>query len=140
MLSFKRDKRDSKMKVICHGIDLVDCKRIEKMLQEHEDRFVQRVFTEAEQEYSNLHRDRVERLAGRFAVKEAVMKMLGTGWSEGTAWTEIETINDPAGKPEVTLQGKIAEIAGEMGIDKISVSITHTRELAIASAIALGEE
>jgi len=128
------------MKVICHGIDLVDCKRIEKMLQEHEERFLQRVFTEVEQEYSNQHRDRVERLAGRFAVKEAVMKMLGTGWSEGTGWTEIETINDPAGKPEVTLKGKIAEIAGEMGIDKISVSITHTRELAIASAIALGED
>ena len=128
------------MKVICHGIDLVDCQRIGKLLEQHEKRFLERVFTAAEQEYSNRHRDRVERLAGRFAVKEAVMKMLGTGWGEKTAWTDIETINDPAGKPEVTLGGEVARTAKQMGIECISVSITHTKDLAIASAIALGNE
>ena len=127
------------MKVICHGIDLVDCKRIERLLQQHERRFLERVFTQAEQNYSDRHRDRIERLAGRFAVKEAVMKMLGTGWSDKTAWTDIETINDPAGKPEVTLHGQIVQLAQQMGIRQISVSITHTKDLAIASAIALGD-
>ena len=66
------------------------------------------------------------------------MKMLGTGWSKETAWTDIETSNNPAGKPEVTLSGQIATVAAEMGIKRISVSITHTKDLAIASAIALG--
>ena len=126
------------MKVICHGIDLVDCARIKKLLKEHEERFLKRVFTSAEQQYSNRHRDRTERLAGRFAVKEAVMKMLGTGWSENTAWTDIETINNSAGRPEVTLHGEIVRLAKQMGIEQISVSITHTRDLAIASAIAIG--
>ena len=128
------------MKVICHGIDLVDCHRVEHLLQEHGRRFLRRVFTPAEQAYSNRHRQAAERLAGRFAVKEAVMKMLGTGWRDGIAWTDIETRNDPAGKPLVTLTGQIAQIAAEMGIDNISVSITHTADLATASAIALGAE
>ncbi|MBN1766431.1 MAG: holo-ACP synthase [Sedimentisphaerales bacterium] len=128
------------MKVICHGIDLVDCDRIDQMLSRHEDRFLERVFTLTEQEYSQRHRDRTERLAGRFAVKEAVMKMIGTGWSEGAAWKDVETINNSAGKPEVKLSGEIARLAREMGIDHISVSITHAKGLAVASAIALGDE
>ena len=128
------------MRVICHGIDLVDCRRIEEMLDKHEERFLRRIFTASEQEYSNRHRQRAERLGGRFAVKEAVMKMLGTGWQSGIAWTEIETVNDGAGKPVVHLKGKIAEIAAELGIKQISVSITHTADLAIASAIALGDD
>lgn len=127
------------MQVICHGIDLVDCRRIERLLAEHEDRFLERVFTAAERQYSDRHRDRIERLAGRFAVKEAVMKMLGTGWSKDAAWGDIETVNNPAGQPQVNLKGPIATIAAEMGIKQISVSITHTADLAIASAIALGD-
>ena len=127
------------MKVICHGIDLVDCKRIEQLTQRHQQRFLDRVFTPAEQTYSNRHRHATERLGGRFAVKEAVMKMLGVGWQDGVAWTDIETRNDPLGKPTVNLRGRIAHLARELGIDQISVSITHTSGLAIASAIALGD-
>ena len=127
------------MDVICHGIDLVDCGRIAEMVDRHGERFVGRVFTAAEQEYCGRFVKRGERFAGRFAVKEAVMKMLGTGWQNGIAWTDIETCNNESGKPEVRLSGKIAEIAGEMGIERVSVSITHTKELAVASAIALGK-
>lgn len=126
------------MQVICHGIDLVDCRRIEKLVRDHGKRFLRRVFTERELQYCRSHRYEAERLGGRFAVKEAVMKMLGTGWQNGIAWTDIETVNDPLGKPLVSLTGPIAEIAKELGIDQISVSITHTSDLAIASAIALG--
>ncbi len=126
------------MKVICHGIDLVDCTRIDKLRQQHGGRFLQRVFTERELQYCRSHRYQAERLGGRFAVKEAVMKMLGTGWQNGVAWTDIETVNDPLGKPIVTLTGAIDRIAAQMGIDQISVSITHTNNLAVASAIALG--
>jgi len=128
------------MKMIYHGIDLADCRRIGKLLERHGERFLQRVFTEAEQAYSRRHRHRVERLAGRFAVKEAVMKMLGTGWRGEVAWTDIETRNDPLGKPEVYLQGETARLARQMGIVKISVSITHASDLAIASVIAWSEE
>jgi len=128
------------MKVICHGIDLVDCERIEKMVHRHGRRFLNRVFTPTEQEYSNRHRKQAERLAGRFAVKEAVMKMLGTGWRDGILWTDIETTNDSMGKPQVLLKGEIARIARQVGIEQVSVSITHTRDLAVASAIALGKE
>ena len=67
------------------------------------------------------------------------MKMLGTGWSKDAAWGDIETVNNPAGQPQVNLKGPIATIAAEMGIKQISVSITHTADLAIASAIALGD-
>ena len=128
------------MRVVCHGIDLVDCGRIGELLERHEDRFLNRVFTPAEQAYSDRHRRRVERLGGRFAVKEAVMKMLGVGWQDGIAWTDIETYNDRLGKPLVRLSGVIAELAKKMGIAQVSVSITHTSDLAIASAIALGND
>ena len=126
------------MEVICHGIDLVDCERIAELIARHGERFLKRVFTEAEQAYSARYHKQAERLAGRFAVKEAVMKLLGTGWQNGIAWTDIEVVNDPLGRPEVKLAGRVAELAKEMGVEQISVSITHTKELAIASAIALG--
>jgi holo-[acyl-carrier protein] synthase len=127
------------MKIIFHGIDLVDSRRIERLVHRHGRRFLDRVFTPAEQQYSGRHRKQAERLAGRFAVKEAVMKMLGTGWSKDVGWKDIETLNSPSGKPEVILRSETAKkIADQMGIESISVSITHTSDLAIASAIALG--
>jgi holo-[acyl-carrier protein] synthase len=126
------------MDVICHGIDLVDCNRIQELRDKHGKRFLDRVFTAAEQAYSQRHRLQVERLSGRFAVKEAVMKMLGTGWQSGIAWTDIEVVNDALGRPEVKLSGKVAAKAKELGIEQVSVSITHTSGLAVASAIALG--
>jgi len=128
------------MNVICHGIDLVDCKRVGQMVERHRERFLDRVFTAAEQEYCQRQVKNVERLAGRFAVKEAVMKMLGTGWQNGIAWTDIETVNDPLGRPVVRLSGKVAQMAADLGIEQVSVSITHTSDLAIASAIALGRD
>lgn len=115
------------MTKLYHGIDLVDDSRMEKVRQRHGERFLERVFTSLERQYCQKHRQQSERWAGRFAVKEAVMKMLGTGWSGGVAWTDIETINDPSGRPEVRLSGKTAQLAQEMGIEQISVSITHTR-------------
>jgi len=122
---------------ILQGIDIVDCLKIEQLLQKHEERFLNRVFTSAEQQYCSRYRNRAERLAGRFAVKEAVMKMLGTGWTGGVAWTDVETINNPAGKPEVKLSGELARVAQKMGIRTVSISISHTNNMAIASAVAL---
>ena len=126
------------MNIINHGIDLVETGRIRQMLERHEQRFLERVFTASEQQYCFSGQLRIERLAGRFAVKEAVMKLVGTGWRDGIAWTDIETCNDPAGKPLVSLSGQVKIMADKMGIETISVSVTHTADLAIASVIALG--
>jgi len=127
------------MGIIAHGIDLVDCPRIEQMIERHGERFVKRVFTAAEQTYAEANKNEVEKLAGRFAAKEAVLKLMGTGWRGKIAWTDIEITNNAAGQPEVTLSGEVKRIAGELGIGHISISITHTANFAIASAVALAE-
>ncbi len=125
------------MEIVAHGIDLVDCPRIEQMIQRHGERFVKRVFTAAEQAYARKNKNEVEKLAGRFAAKEAVLKLIGTGWRGKIAWTDIEIINNAAGQPQVTLGGEVRKIADKLGIKHVSVSITHTANFAIASAVAL---
>ena len=127
------------MELIAHGIDLVDFPRIEQMIERHGDRFLDRVFTAAEQQYARGHRNTVEKYAGRFAAKEAILKLIGTGWRGKIAWTDVEVTNNPAGRPEVTLSGEVKEIAERLGIRQISISITHTANFAIASAVALAE-
>jgi len=125
------------MEIVAHGIDLVDCPRIEAMIERHGERFIQRVFTVAEQAYAEANKNEIEKLAGRFAAKEAVLKLMGTGWRGKIAWTDVEVINNSSGQPEVTLSGEVEKIAGKLGIKHISVSITHTANFAIASAVAL---
>ena len=127
------------MEIVAHGIDLVDCPRIEEMVKQHGEHFVNRIFTAAEQAYAEANKDRIEKLAGRFAAKEAVLKLMGTGWRGKIAWTDIEVVNNPAGQPEVTLDGEVKKLAEKLGIEHISVSITHTANFAIASAVALAQ-
>lgn len=128
------------MEIIAHGIDLVDFPRIEEMIKRHGKRFLNRVFTAAEQAYAEANKNGTEKLAGRFAAKEAVLKLMGTGWRGKIAWTDIEIVNNPAGQPEVTLCGEVERIAEKLGIKHISVSITHTANFVIASAVALAEK
>lgn len=128
------------MKIIAHGIDLVDFPRIAEMMERHGERFSERVFTKAEQEYAKGNKNQMEKLAGRFAAKEAVLKLMGTGWRGKIAWTDIEVINNAAGQPQVRLCGEVEKIAKKLGIEHISVSITHTANFAIASAVALSEK
>ena len=127
------------MGIVAHGIDLVDCPRIEQMIQRHGERFVNRVFTAAEQAYAKSSRNEIEKLAGRFAAKEAVLKLIGTGWRGKIAWTDIEVINNASGQPEVTTSGEVKRIADQLEIEHISISITHTANFAIASAVALAK-
>ena len=127
------------MEIVAHGIDLVDCPRIEHMIQRHGERFIKRVFTDAEQSYARANKNDVEKLAGRFAAKEAILKLMGTGWRGRIAWTDIEVVNNAAGQPEVTLSGEVKKIAEKLSIKHISVSITHTANFAIASAVALAQ-
>jgi len=81
----------------------------------------------------------VPHIAGRFAAKEAILKMLGTGWRGQIAWTDMEISNDAAGQPHVTLSGHTAEVARRLGVVRILLSITHTEKNAAASAIGLSE-
>jgi holo-[acyl-carrier protein] synthase len=127
------------MEIVAHGIDLVDCPRIEQMIQRHGERFIKRVFTTAEQAYAQANKNDIEKLAGRFAAKEAILKLMGTGWRGKIAWTDIEIVNNAAGQPEVTLSGEVEKIADTLGIKHISVSITHTANFAIASAVAMAQ-
>ncbi|HIJ54169.1 MAG TPA: holo-ACP synthase [Planctomycetes bacterium] len=128
------------MEIVAHGIDLVDRPRIEQMIKRHGERFIDRVFTAAEQAYAEANKDKVEKLAGRFAAKEAVLKLMGTGWRGKIAWTDIEVVNNALGQPEVTLAGEVKKLADGLGIKHISVSITHTANFAIASAVALTQK
>ncbi|MFA5292382.1 MAG: holo-ACP synthase [Phycisphaerae bacterium] len=127
------------MQKIFHGIDLVDCPRIEQMLKRHDSHFLDRVFTQTEQEQALKVKNRIERLSGRFAAKEAILKMLGTGWRGKIAWTDIEIINNPLGQPEVTLSGEVKKIASKMNIGDISLTISHTANFVMASAVAISK-
>jgi holo-[acyl-carrier protein] synthase len=127
------------MNAIAHGIDLVECTRLQEVIDRHGDRFLKRIFTSGELEYSGDRKRRIEHLSARFAAKEAVMKVLGTGWSNGIAWTDIEVSNDPAGRPSIKLTGKSLEMASQLGIDRVLISLTHTAGHAMASAIGCGK-
>ena len=127
------------MKKILHGIDLVDFPRIEEMINRHAGHFLDRIFTQIEQQQADQMKNRIERLAGRFAAKEAVLKMLGTGWRGKIAWTDIEIVNNHFGQPQVKLTGEVKKIASKLGVKDMSLSITHTANFVIASAVALVE-
>ena len=128
------------MSIVGHGIDLVECARIGAILERHQDRFLARVLTESERQGAKRFNDPVLHISGRFAAKEAVLKLLGTGWRGRISWNDIEVANDALGKPLVTLRGECARIAARKGITRILLSITHTRDYAGASAIGLAEK
>jgi len=128
------------MRIIAHGIDLVDCKRLARSIERHGRKFLDRVFTPVEQEYSRDKKSEIQHLAGRFAIKEAVLKVLGTGWANGIAWTDIEVRNAPSGQPRVFLSGKCREVAERLGIVEIHISISHIDTHAIGSAVGVGTD
>ena len=128
------------MRIIGHGIDIVECERIEKIRSDHGQRFLSRIFTPSELDYCLDCKTPHVRLSGRFAAKEAIMKMLGTGWRGGIAWTDMEILPDGMGKPHVRLTGGCAAEAERLGISEVLLSISHTRHYATASAIGVGPD
>ncbi|MCC6421947.1 MAG: holo-ACP synthase [Phycisphaerales bacterium] len=129
------------MPILGHGIDIVETSRIRRMHDEHGQRFLDRCFTLLEQQYcAASHKRYYEHLAGRFAAKEAVLKVLGTGWRGGIAWTDIEIAPEPSGQPRIHLSGECARIASAMGIVHWHLSISHIETHATASAIGLRGE
>jgi len=121
------------------GTDITECLRIAQMIERHGEYFVDRVYTPAEIEYCRSRRMATQHFAGRWAAKEAVLKALGTGWRRGISWRDIEVTNGPGGRPQAALQGGTREIAEQLGIRCILVSISHCRSHATAYAVALDE-
>jgi len=117
------------------GVDIVDVERVKVLLERYRDRFVQRVFTDAEAEYAGRSVREAERLAGRFAVKEAVLKALGTGKSQGILWRDVETVRGAMGRPEVLLYGNANKYMKKIGGKDIHVSITHDGGKAVAFVV-----
>jgi holo-[acyl-carrier protein] synthase len=126
------------MPILGHGIDIVETTRVQRMVEEHGQRFLDRVFTPAEQAYCAANPKRYyEHLAGRFAAKEAVLKVLGTGWRGGIAWTDVEVLKEPSGQPRIRLSGECERIAQRVGITRWHVSLSHIETHATASAIGM---
>jgi len=124
--------------ILGHGIDIVEIERIARALDEHPQRFPERIFTVTERAYCDLApRRRAERYAARFAVKEAVLKALGTGWTDGIAWTDLEILRLASGEPRLLVTGRAAEVAASRGIGRWLVSMSHSGTHAIGSAIAM---
>jgi holo-[acyl-carrier protein] synthase len=117
------------------GVDIIEIERIEAVLRRHGERFLQRVYTPAERAYC---RERVPELAARFAAKEAVSKALGTGL-RGIAWKEMEILGDERGKPLVRLHGRAKARAEELGLSEFAVSLSHSRDYAVAFVVAAGK-
>jgi holo-[acyl-carrier protein] synthase len=117
------------------GIDVAEVKRIAAVIEAQKERFLRRVFTLDEVAYCEQFKNRYERYAGRFAVKEAAMKALGTGWSRGVRWVDVEVVRQRGGRPSLVLKGEAKKIADAMGVRNIAVSITHTADQAVAQVI-----
>lgn len=115
------------------GIDLIEIERIAASIQRFGPRFLERIYTPAEIAYCSARKGSAESFAARFAAKEAGAKALGTGISRGVSWLEIEVLRQPGRRPVLVFHGRAKEIAQRLGARHISLSITHSRELAMAS-------
>ncbi|MHB1130816.1 MAG: holo-ACP synthase [Chloroflexota bacterium] len=116
------------------GVDIVEIERVAGLLLRHGERFLTRVFTEAELAYC---RERTPELAARFAGKEAILKALGTG-RIGVGWREVEILPDRSGKPQVHLHGGARRVAADLALDHFAISLSHSRAFAVASVVAVG--
>ncbi|MFZ3201264.1 MAG: holo-ACP synthase [Candidatus Acidiferrales bacterium] len=117
------------------GLDIAEVDRMGAAIERHGAPFLERLFTPAEVSYCERYKNRFERYAARFAAKEAAMKALGTGWSRGVRWRDIEVTNEQGGKPTLRLAGVAAQLAARMRVKTISLSITHSGNLALAQVI-----
>jgi holo-[acyl-carrier protein] synthase len=118
------------------GVDAVEVDRLARLIDEHPSSH-EEIFTATELRYCRSKRRCPEHLAARFAAKEAVLKAFGTGISQRMRWTDVEVVNDASGRPRVNLDGAVASFAERHGLSGLDVSLTHTRELAIAHVVSL---
>ena len=122
------------------GVDIAETSRIGQSLERHGERFTKRVFTPGEIAYCERFKNRAERYTARFAAKEAAFKALGTGWREGIRWLDVEVVHQPSGKPELVLTGRAQEVAQELRVTRMSVSISHSDRYVVAMVIFEGDD
>ena len=121
------------------GVDMLEISRMEKTL-ERRPSFATRVFTQEERDYCASKARPAQHYAARFAAREAVLKVLGTGFSRGIGLADVSVHNNEAGRPEAVLKGRALQIAEEQGIHEIALSLSYTHDVAVASAVAITEE
>jgi holo-[acyl-carrier protein] synthase len=117
------------------GTDLAEVARIRRSIARWGDRFLNRVYTPRERAYAASKANSAERFAARFAAKEAGMKAIGTGWNLGVTWKDFEVVNEVSGRPTLRLTGVAHQVAEHLGVQRISISLTHTAEMAFAIVI-----
>jgi len=118
------------------GTDLIETRRVQESIDRFGERFVERIFTAGEIAYCTRKKNAAESFAARFAAKEAGAKALGTGISRGVSWKEFEVKREASGRPSLHLSGRAQELAEAMGVKRIQLSLTHTRDLAMAVVVA----
>ena len=121
------------------GVDMLEIERMERVLRRRPN-FARRVFTDEERAYCERCARPAEHYAARFAAREAVVKALGTGFSDGVSFRDVSVGRDDSGRPRAILSGRAAQIAQERGIREIALSISHTRDVAVANAIAVTDD
>lgn len=117
------------------GTDLTEVPRIRRSMERYGDRFLDRIYTSREKAFALSKSNAAERLAARFAAKEAGMKAIGTGWNHGVSWRDFEVINEPSGRPTLHLSGMARRFAHDLGSSRVSLSLTHTSQMAFAVVI-----
>jgi holo-[acyl-carrier protein] synthase len=123
--------------IIGLGIDLCRIERVGNFLERYGERFTRRCFTPREIVHCARYKNNAEQFAGRIAAKEAASKALGTGWRRGVHWKNFEVVHEPSGKPILRIHGRAAELASEMGVRGVNVSITH--DAGVAAAVVIFE-
>jgi holo-[acyl-carrier protein] synthase len=126
------------MVIVGIGTDIVEVVRIGKMIERHGEVFLNRVFTDDEIRYCQRRKEYTQHYAGRWAAKEAVMKTLGTGFSRGVGWRDIEVCSNRSGQPSIVLRGGAREFSQQAGVSGVLITISHCRAYATATAIAVG--
>ena len=121
--------------IIGTGVDVVEIDRIRSILDRLKDRFVARVFTAAEQQFCNQHRDPAPHYAVRFAAKEALFKAIGTGWAKGVTWLDVEVLRERQQAPVLKLHGEALRLSEVMGSHRVHLSLSHSDQYAVAMVI-----
>jgi holo-[acyl-carrier protein] synthase len=121
--------------IVGSGVDITEVPRIAASIARYGERFLRRIFTEAEIRYCDSKANKAERYAARFAAKEAALKAIGTGLSHGISWNDVEVTRTPGGRPTIAFHGAAAEFANKLGTKRAHLSLSHTKEHAIAYVI-----
>jgi holo-[acyl-carrier protein] synthase len=123
------------MTIVGIGVDLVSIDRVRAITQRWQDRFLARVYSEAERQDCFRRTSPYASLAGRFAAKEAILKALGVGWTMGVRWRDVQVVSDAAGRPMARIEGRLQFLVQQAGVTQIHVSVSHDGAYAVAQAV-----